>query len=96
MDVERLADEDGEGRGVLFGGDPKVVHLRLEAGESVPPHRHPGETVVFHVLDGEFALTVGEATERLSAGAVARFDGAQDISPSAETDAEALLVLASD
>ena len=95
MKVERLGS-DGEGRGVVFDGDPKVVHLRLAAGERVPPHRHPGETVVFHVLAGEFALTVGEATERLSAGSLARFDGAQDVSPAAETDAEALLVLASD
>lgn len=89
-----LSALDGEGRTPLFEGEPRTVRLTLDAGESVPPHQHPGREIVFHVLDGEFDLTLGEETLSLEAGDVARFDGAQDISPSATTDAAALLVLA--
>jgi len=38
--------------------------------------------------------TLGDDTVTVSAGEVARFDGAQDISPRAVADSEALLVLA--
>ncbi|WP_324757292.1 cupin domain-containing protein [Haloarcula montana] len=89
-----LSELDGDGRTPLFEGEPRTVRLALDAGESVPPHQHPGRQIVFQVLDGEFDLELGAETLSLSAGEVARFDGAQDISPTAVTDAEALLVLA--
>jgi quercetin dioxygenase-like cupin family protein len=90
----RLPDVDGEGRGVLFEGEPRTVRLALAAGETVPAHRHPGRGIVCHVVEGELAMTLGDDDHHLTAGDVLRFDGDQDISPTAETDAVALLVLA--
>lgn len=72
--------------------DPKAIHLGLSAGEEIPAHQHRGETILFHVLDGEIALTLDDEVHDLSAGMVARFSGDQDISPEAKTDARALLV----
>jgi quercetin dioxygenase-like cupin family protein len=81
----------------LFPGtEPKTVRLSLSAGEEIPPHRHPGRRIVFHVLEGRIDLVLGASTQELDAGAVVRFDGDQDISPTAVTDATALLVLAED
>jgi quercetin dioxygenase-like cupin family protein len=93
-ELVRLSDLDGDGRGVLFGGEPRTVRLALDAGDSVPPHEHPDRGIVCHVLEGELTMTLGETDHELVAGDVLRFDGNQDISPTAETDAVALLVLA--
>jgi quercetin dioxygenase-like cupin family protein len=89
-----LSTLDGDGRTPVFEGDPRTVRLALAAGESVPPHRHPGQQILFSVHEGEFDLDLGSETLSLSAGEIARFDGAQDISPTAVTDAVALVVLA--
>jgi len=76
------------------GEEPQTVRLALEAGESVATHQHPEREVVCHVYEGELDVTLGDDTVTVSAGEVARFDGAQDISPRAVEDSEALLVLA--
>ena len=89
-----LPDLDGDGRGVLFEGEPRTVRLALEAGETVPPHEHPGRDIVCSVVEGELTMTLGDDDHSLTAGDVLRFDGDQDISPTAETDVVALLVLA--
>lgn len=89
-----LPELDGAGRAALFEGEPRTVRLALEAGESIPAHRHPGRDVVCHLLSGRMELTLAGETVSLEAGDVVRFDGAQDISPRAETDCEAVLVLA--
>jgi len=89
-----LPDLDDAGRATLFEGEPKTVRLALAAGESIPAHQHPGRDIVFHVLSGRMELTLAGETISLEAGDVVRFDGAQDIAPRAETDCEAILVLA--
>ncbi|WP_459192153.1 cupin domain-containing protein [Halosimplex sp. J119] len=89
-----LPDMDGDGRGVLFEGEPKTVRLALDAGDRVPPHQHPDRDIVCHVLEGELTMTLGDDTVELVAGDVARFSGDQDISPEAREDSVALLVLA--
>jgi len=89
-----LPDRSGDGRGVLFEGEPKTVRLALDAGKTVPPHHHPGRDIVCYVAEGELTMSLGDDDHTLSAGDVLRFDGDQDISPTAETDAVALLVLA--
>jgi quercetin dioxygenase-like cupin family protein len=93
--VVSLDDLEGEPHAAVFPGEePKTVRLTLDAGESVPAHRHPGRTVVCHVLSGELDVTLGEDEATLTAGEVARFDGGQDISPTAVQPSVALLVLA--
>ncbi|MFB6177850.1 MAG: cupin domain-containing protein [Halobaculum sp.] len=89
---EAAADAESK-QAVLHESDPRTVLLSLDAGESVPEHRHPGETILFQVVSGTVDLTVGEDRRELSAGDLARFDGDQAISPHAESDTVALVVL---
>lgn len=89
--VNDLSDVSGDERTPVFD-DPKTIHLGLSAGDSIPPHQHPGETILIHVTEGEIELTLGDEVHELSAGMLARFSGDQDISPEATTDARALLV----
>jgi len=93
--VVSLGDLEGEPHAAVFPGEePKTVRLTLDAGESVPAHRHPGRTVVCHVLSGEVDLSLGDGEVTVGGGEVARFDGGQDISPTAVEPSVALLVLA--
>lgn len=78
---------------ILHESAPRTVLLSLDAGDSLPEHRHPGETILFQIVTGTVALTVGDEERELSAGDLTRFDGDQSISPRAETDATALVVL---
>ncbi|MFC7139126.1 cupin domain-containing protein [Halosimplex aquaticum] len=89
-----LPDLEGDGRGVLFEGEPKTVRLALDAGDRVPPHQHPDRDIVCYVVDGELEMTLGDETVDLVSGDAARFSGDQDISPEAREDSVALLVLA--
>jgi quercetin dioxygenase-like cupin family protein len=93
-ELVHLPDLDGQGRATLFEGEPRTVRLALDAGEEIPPHRHPERDIVCHVLDGRIEMTLGEETHDLAAGDIARFDGEQDISSRAVEDSVALLVLA--
>ena len=54
----------------IHGDSMTVVHWDVNAGAALPEHAHPHEQVSC-LLDGEFEMTVGGATERLSSGAVA-------------------------
>lgn len=92
--VESLGALEATPHARVFDGEPRTVRLSLDAGESVPTHQHPGRVVVAHVLEGDLHLRVGDDVLELAAGDVARFDGAQDVEPTARTAATALLVLA--
>jgi quercetin dioxygenase-like cupin family protein len=90
-----LPDLEAEPHAEVFPGEePKTVRLSLEAGDRVPRHSHPDREIVCYVLEGTVEMTLGESTHALDSGDVVRFDGDQDISPRAVTDARALLVLA--
>jgi quercetin dioxygenase-like cupin family protein len=78
---------------VLHEDGPRTVVLSLDADESIPAHEHPGKTVLFQVRFGRVTLTVGEETNQLEPGDIARFSGDEAVSPHAETDAEALVTL---
>jgi quercetin dioxygenase-like cupin family protein len=78
---------------VFDGVEPRTNLLRLAAGEHVPDHRHPDRTILVHVIEGEITLRVGGETASLRAGDLARFDGDRGISPAAEADSRALVVL---
>lgn len=87
------ADDGGTGRTSVFDGDPRAVSLSLAAGESVPRHEHPGETVLLLIRTGEASVTVGGTERTLSAGEVVRFDGGDGVGIDARTDVSALVVL---
>ncbi|WP_340100650.1 cupin domain-containing protein [Salinibaculum salinum] len=88
-----LAEFDADGRTPVFE-DPYTVHLGLEAGDSIPPHTHPGQSILFAVQEGKLELTVDEATATLAGGACANFDGDADIAVEALEDTRALVVFA--
>ncbi|WP_380675338.1 cupin domain-containing protein [Salinigranum sp. GCM10025319] len=94
VEVASLADLDGTAR-PFDGGEPDVVRLRLDPGESVAPHSHPGRGVVFFVVEGRFAVTVADETYQVDAGDCLRFDGDHEVSPAARegAPATALIVL---
>ena len=75
----------------VFESDPKVVRLALDADQRLPAHRHPDETVLFHVLDGQVDLSLGEEVLELAPGDLARFDGDMDISPHAREESTVLV-----
>ena len=89
-----LADGEDSTRTRLFEGEPRTVRLALEAGDALASHRHPDRRIVFHVLEGEMAVTLSGTEHRLEAGELLRFDGDQEIEPEALEDSVALLVLA--
>ncbi len=91
-DVSTLADLDDEPAATVFD-EPRTVRLHLDADQRLPPHSHPDRHVVFVALDGRFALDVGDETHDVQAGDVVRFDGRREVSPLAETESTALLVL---
>lgn len=93
--VKTLAELEGYPHAVAFpDAEPRTIRLTLDEGESVPAHTHPDREIVCYLIDGELALNIGGDTYELTAGDVARFDGDQEISPTARTASTALLVLA--
>jgi quercetin dioxygenase-like cupin family protein len=94
MNTAHLHDPDASPLERVFeGAEPRTNLLRLDAGERVPPHRHPDRTILLYVIEGEVTLRVGEETASLRAGDLARFDGDREVSPAAEADSRALVVL---
>jgi len=95
VSLTSLDDLEGEPHAELFPGEePQTIRLSLEAGDEIAPHQHPDRQIVFHLLSGAVDVTLDEETYELAPGDVARFDGAQYVSPKAKDDSEALLVLA--
>lgn len=95
VELTHLPDLEGSPHDEVFdGGDPRTVRLHLEAGESVPPHRHPEATVVLYLVSGRLELEVGPNAHILQAGDAIRFDGRQEVSPEAIEETVALVVLA--
>ncbi|AHG01510.1 cupin (plasmid) [Halostagnicola larsenii XH-48] len=85
---------EGEPHARVFENEPRTVRLTLDEGERLPAHTHPDRQVVFHLLEGRMAVTVGEDRHELRAGELLRFDGEQDVSPKALEKSVAIVVLA--
>lgn len=93
--IHTLAELDGEPHANVFpDAEPKTIRLTLAEGEAVAPHTHPDREIVFYLIEGEVELQLGDETHEVAAGDVARFDGEQEISPTAVADSTALIVLA--
>jgi quercetin dioxygenase-like cupin family protein len=93
--THNLDELEGQPHANVFpDAEPKTIKLTLDAGGEVAPHSHPGREIVLYLVEGRIELQVGEETHELTAGAVARFDGDQDIAPQAIEASTALLVLA--
>lgn len=93
--IQSLDDLDEAPHAHLFdGAEPRTIRLALEAGESVPEHQHAGKDIVIFVIEGAVDLSLDGEVHELVAGDVIRFEGEQDISPEAQEDSAALVVLA--
>lgn len=90
-----LDDLTAEPHAELFSDRPRTVRLRLDAGESMPPHRHPGQDVLIYVVEGELSLGLDDESHSLEAGDAIRFSGDREVAPEAKSDATALVVFAS-
>lgn len=99
-DHVRLADLEGSPAAEALSGDPRVVRLRLASGESIPPHDHPGATVLLVVLEGRLRVELGPGGESdreshaVEDGELLRADGDRRIAVEAVQDATTLVVLA--
>jgi quercetin dioxygenase-like cupin family protein len=78
---------------VFEAGSPRAVRLSLDPDESVPPHRHPEATVIFHLIEGQITFSVDDEPSELDAGDVARIEGDRRVSIQARTSSRALIVL---
>ena len=85
---------DGEPHAEVFAEGPRTVRLRLDAGEAVPEHRHPGTDVLLYVVEGRLDVSVGEDVHELAAGDALRFDGDREVAPHAMEPTTALVVFA--
>lgn len=85
---------EGSPHARVFEGEPQTIRLTLAEGERVPPHQHPDRQIVLHLLEGRLTLTLGDTDHDVRAGDLVRFDGAQDVSPTALERSVAVLVLA--
>jgi len=97
MTVETAALDDLTERPhevVFEGAEPRVVRLALDADETVPAHTHPEREVVVYLISGRLDVRVDGESNVLEPRDLLRFDGRQEVSPSAESDSTALLVLA--
>jgi len=73
---------------------PRTVRLRLEAGESVPPHTHPDVNVVLHVCSGRIELELDDEAYDLETDDIVRFSGEREVSPHAVETSTAVVVFA--
>lgn len=96
VDHVRLDDLDGRPGTVALDGSPRVVRLALDAGESVPPHDHPGATVVLYVVEGVLDARIDGESLEVAAGELVRFPGEREVAPLAVADAVALVFLVDD
>lgn len=94
MEHVTLSELTAEPHASVFERDPKTVRLALDAGESVAEHDHPGKHIVLLVLEGTVDVALDGDAVTLEAGEIVRFDGERRVKPTAVTDAEALVVLA--
>ncbi|MFP4591712.1 MAG: cupin domain-containing protein [Halobacteriales archaeon] len=77
----------------VFEADrPQVVRLSLSAGEVIAPHSHPGTDVVLYVVEGRLRIALDDEVCEADAGEAALVSGERRISPTARTDATALIV----
>lgn len=96
VETARLDELTGRPHATVFEGEPRVVRLVLDAGESVPEHSHPGATVLLLVRQGTLDVTVDGETHTLGGGDLLRFDGEQPVAPTAREETVALVILAGD
>lgn len=94
-EITRLGTLEKTPHTEVFDHDaPRTVRLKLDAGQQMPPHRHPGTNIVLHLLTGELDLVLDDETYALAPGDLIRFSGECEIAPCAIEDSVAVVVFA--
>lgn len=70
----------------------RALLFTLEAGQGIPPHRHPGASVVLAALSGEIEVWA-QATQTLKAGEVMTHGGDNPVSLVARQPGRVLITL---
>ncbi|GAA4021055.1 hypothetical protein GCM10022631_38780 [Deinococcus rubellus] len=70
----------------------RALLFTLEAGQGVPPHRHPGAQVILAVLSGVVEVRT-QHPQMLEAGSVTTHDGDETISLLAHQPGQVLVTL---
>ncbi|MDV6374717.1 hypothetical protein [Deinococcus arenicola] len=70
----------------------RALLFTLEAGQGIPPHRHPGASVIVAVLSGQIEVRA-QTTQMLGAGEVTTHDGNGQISLLALQPGQVLVTL---
>lgn len=86
--------EDAPHAEVFEERSPRTVRLRLDAGEEVPRHQHPGYDIVLFGIEGTIELRLDDESHAVNPGDAVQFSGEREISPKAVDDATALVVFA--
>lgn len=73
--------------------DLEVVRLVLAAGQSLPPHKVPGE-ITIHCLDGSLSIELDDGQKTLAAGELLFLEGGAMHVVTALEGASALLTIA--
>ena len=92
-DHVRLDDLEARPGATALEGDPRVLRLALDAGEGVPPHDHPGSTVVLFVVSGALEAALDDSVHELIGGELLRFGGDRSVAITALESAVALVFL---
>lgn len=94
--IESLSDLDDMPHANVFPTEePKTIRLTLSEGDHIEPHSHPDREIVLYLISGDIDLRLDGESYQVTQGDVVHFDGSQEISPKANGDSIALLVLAS-
>lgn len=83
-----------EKTGVVYQNEKtKLVRKKLNAGQALPTHNHPGEDVLISVVSGNVSGKLAEEAFTLRAGDLVRFDGDLMVDLEATSDQTEFLVL---
>lgn len=94
-EITNLGDPEGTPHAEVFEQRrPRTVRLRLEAGQRVPAHTHPGMDVVLHLVSGRLELALDDERHELGPDDLVRFSGDREVSPRAVEASTAVVVFA--
>jgi quercetin dioxygenase-like cupin family protein len=78
-DAERHDSQGIFARPLLDGDQSNVRIIRLEPGQTLPPHRHGASDLMLYAVAGDGALDLPEGSQAFGAGALAFYRGDEEL-----------------
>lgn len=78
----------------VFTDNPRTVRVALDPDEEIAEHDHPGEDIVFFVVDGAMELRLDDEAYDLTGGDLLQFDGERTVAGTAREATTVLVILA--